>query len=131
MKVIIVGAGASGLMAANVLSKKGIEVTIFEAESRIGGRIHTLVPEGFTNHVEAGAEFIHGNLPLTLQLMKKARLPYVPAGGKMYRLLHGKLRSDFDSNRAWETFYERLATLENDCTLQAFLGETIFLPATK
>ena len=46
MKVIIIGAGASGLMAANILAQKGISVTVLEALDRIGGRIHTHTPEG-------------------------------------------------------------------------------------
>ena len=40
--VIIIGAGAAGIAAASKLLKDGIkDVTILEAEKRIGGRIHT------------------------------------------------------------------------------------------
>lgn len=123
MKVIVIGAGAAGLMAANVLAKKGVEVIILEAENRIGGRIHTLTPEGFTNHIDSGAEFIHGQLPLTLQLMKKAKLAYVPSGGKMLRLVNGQLRADFGTTKGWESFYQKLETLDQDCTLEAFLNQ--------
>lgn len=45
-KVVIIGAGASGLAAASRLVKLGLpadELTILEAQNRIGGRIHTLV----------------------------------------------------------------------------------------
>ena len=45
-KVIIIGAGAAGLAAASELVKLGIpadELIILEAQSRIGGRIHTIV----------------------------------------------------------------------------------------
>lgn len=45
-KIIIVGAGASGLAAASRLVKLGIDcddITILEAQSRIGGRIHTII----------------------------------------------------------------------------------------
>lgn len=38
----IIGAGAAGLMAADILLSKGVRVKIFEASSRIGGRICSL-----------------------------------------------------------------------------------------
>lgn len=38
----IVGAGASGLMAADILMTKGVNVRIFEASGKIGGRIRHL-----------------------------------------------------------------------------------------
>ncbi|XP_034842896.1 L-amino-acid oxidase [Mirounga angustirostris] len=40
-RVIVVGAGAAGLVAAKVLSDAGHKVTILEADNRIGGRIFT------------------------------------------------------------------------------------------
>jgi polyamine oxidase len=40
-KVIVVGAGISGLRAAAVLHRYGCEVVILEARDRIGGRILT------------------------------------------------------------------------------------------
>lgn len=40
-KVIVVGAGVSGLLAAAVLHRHGCEVVILEARDRIGGRILT------------------------------------------------------------------------------------------
>ena len=41
-KVCVVGAGAAGLYAADILKAQGIEVVLLEASDRIGGRVRTL-----------------------------------------------------------------------------------------
>lgn len=71
--VIVVGAGAAGLIAAWELALTGKTVVVFEARDRIGGRIHTMQDKNFQLPVEAGAEFVHGELPLTQLLVKKSR----------------------------------------------------------
>jgi monoamine oxidase len=38
-RIAIIGAGFAGLRAADVLLKQGINVTIFEARDRLGGRV--------------------------------------------------------------------------------------------
>ena len=40
--VVIIGAGAAGLYAADILQAKGLKVTILEASPRVGGRVRTL-----------------------------------------------------------------------------------------
>jgi len=58
-KVIIIGAGAAGLYAAQILLERGAEVIILEASNRIGGRI--LADTQFSDFpIELGAEEIHG-----------------------------------------------------------------------
>jgi polyamine oxidase len=58
-KVAIIGAGMAGLTAARQLADAGVEVTVFEARNRIGGRIHTSTEFGFP--IEIGANWIHGD----------------------------------------------------------------------
>ncbi len=43
MRVAIIGAGFSGMLAAYQLEKKGIDVTVYEKEELIGGHCRTLV----------------------------------------------------------------------------------------
>lgn len=58
-RIIVIGAGLAGLAAARILKDAGQDVTILEARSRIGGRIHTsrLWPR---LPVDLGASWIHG-----------------------------------------------------------------------
>ena len=56
MKAIVVGAGFAGLAAADALHGAGIEVEVFEARDRVGGRVWSVPFEGGV--VERGAEFI-------------------------------------------------------------------------
>jgi len=70
--VIVVGAGAAGLAAAEALGRGGLSVWLLEARDRIGGRIRTWRDPIFPVPVELGAEFVHGRPAVTLQLLRWA-----------------------------------------------------------
>jgi len=59
-KVVIVGAGISGIAAASELHSKGFDVLVLEGRSRIGGRIYTDTSLGAP--VDLGASWIHGKV---------------------------------------------------------------------
>ncbi|HWJ25480.1 MAG TPA: FAD-dependent oxidoreductase, partial [Flavisolibacter sp.] len=94
--VIIIGAGAAGLMVAWELVQTGKKVLVLEARNRTGGRIHTIIDPNFEIPVEMGAEFIHGNLDLTLMLAKKAGIKYYKLSGEAWRKENGKLEKQGD-----------------------------------
>jgi len=119
--VIIIGAGAAGLSAMRDLAKAGYHVCMLEAAETAGGRIST-INEGFENYVEAGAEFIHGKLPLTFQLLKEAGLSYETVEGKMIGVRQGQWQSEEHYNH-WDEFMRQLRKLKTDITILQFLEE--------
>jgi hypothetical protein len=69
-RVVIVGAGASGLYCAHLLQKHGVTVVVLEARNRIGGRIYSAEQDVRTATqnestttkviVDHGAAWVHG-----------------------------------------------------------------------
>lgn len=119
--VLIIGAGAAGLMAARELSASGHAVTILEARNRAGGRMHTLHPDAFTVPVESGAEFVHGKLPLTLQLLQEGGIPFTPVEGRMIEVRKGRWHRQDHFVEGWDTLLEHLQALQEDMTVRDFL----------
>lgn len=60
-EVIIIGAGVAGLAAALRLQDAGISVEILEKSTRPGGRIRTIVKDGF--QLDIGFQVLHPNYP--------------------------------------------------------------------
>ena len=66
-KIIIIGAGISGLVAGYDLTVAGYDVTILEARDRIGGRVLTIrSPFSNEHYVEGGAARIKPSHDLTI-----------------------------------------------------------------
>ncbi|HEY8999899.1 MAG TPA: NAD(P)/FAD-dependent oxidoreductase [Mucilaginibacter sp.] len=116
--IIIIGAGAAGLMAAYELSKAGKQVIILEARSRAGGRMYTLNDD---LHTELGAEFVHGDLPVTLQLLKEANIELQPASGEMWHSNDGKFSRNTEQFEHWDLLLEKLNQLKTDINIGSFL----------
>jgi len=106
-KVLILGAGMSGLVAGYELTQLGHDVTILEARMRPGGRVFT-IREPFSDglHAEGGAARIPDNHDLTLKYVKLFDVPLEP----MYPSQLSALRFDNGarSEGSIETFTEAL-----------------------
>lgn len=77
-KVIVIGAGLSGLVAAYELGKLGHDVKVIEAQERSGGRVFTVREFSEGLHAEAGAARIPADHELTLKYVKEFELPLIP-----------------------------------------------------
>jgi len=119
--VIITGAGAAGLMAAYTLVKAGKTVTVLEARDRTGGRIHTITNKNFSTPTELGAEFVHGNLPVTLNLLNEAGIGATGVDFEMWQYHDGSFKQSHEFVEGWDNFLEKLNTLQHDMPLQDFM----------
>jgi monoamine oxidase len=119
--ILVIGAGAAGLMAARTLVKSGKTVIVLEARNRLGGRIHTIDDESFFKHAELGAEFVHGNLPVTLGLLKEAGIPLQHSGGEMWQYQDGHFSNNGFFIEEWDLLMKKLGELKNDISIGDFL----------
>jgi len=95
-KIIVIGAGISGLTTAYLLFKEGYDVIVLEQKDNVGGSIETVSSEGFIfdRGPNSGLETTH----LIQQLVKELKLEdqFVYAnreGNKRYILRNGQLHA--------------------------------------
>lgn len=76
-RVLILGAGLSGLSAAFELAQKGFDITVLEARNRIGGRVQTLrEPFRDNQFVELGGELVGDGYKRFLSYARKFGIGY-------------------------------------------------------
>ncbi len=101
MKIIVVGAGLSGLVCGMQLQEAGHEVVIFEARTRVGGRVLT-VRDGFHDgqYADVGAMILYEGQTNILELCRRFELdltPMVTFGAELPALLFGDKLLDADT----------------------------------
>lgn len=120
--VLVIGAGAAGLMAALELAMAGRKTAILEARDRIGGRIRTVDDPRFSMPVELGAEFVHGKLELTSMLLEKAGIKQTEVSGDAWRHKDGSLgQSDFIED--YSVLQKKFKELKEDVPVSVFFEQ--------
>lgn len=120
--IIIIGAGASGLYAAHDLALKKMGVLVLEGQDRIGGRMYTNLPENFSAPIERGAEFVHGEAPLTLKILKKVKAEYVEMVGNIFQTTHDQIEKNDFFDSSWDDMLHELKKLKYDMPFAQFLS---------
>ncbi|HKR04152.1 MAG TPA: NAD(P)/FAD-dependent oxidoreductase [Bacteroidia bacterium] len=120
--IIIIGAGACGLMAAYQLSKAGKRVEVIDARAYTGGRVHTMHSGDFKIPVETGAEFIHGNKPITLGLLKEFGIKYHKVTGEMRQVSHDEFKKENNFMEDHQLLEKVLNKLNEDIPVEDFLN---------
>jgi monoamine oxidase len=77
-RVVVIGAGIAGLVAAYELKQRGHEPLVLEAQNRVGGRIYTLRTFAPGLYAEAGAMRIPRTHELTLDYCRRFGLHLRP-----------------------------------------------------
>ncbi|HVX84835.1 MAG TPA: NAD(P)/FAD-dependent oxidoreductase [Phycisphaerae bacterium] len=90
--VLIVGAGAAGLSAANELSAAGVDAMVLEGRQRLGGRIETMHDPAWPLPIERGAEFIHGKPRETWSIAEAGAACLYDLTDQHWVFQNGKLR---------------------------------------
>lgn len=119
--VLVIGAGAAGLAAAQKLSERKLSVTILEARDRIGGRINTHNSTASAFAIELGAEFVHGKSPELLQLANAAGLTLCDVPERHWFVERGRLITSSSRWEGLERLMDELKRETDDRSFQEFL----------
>ncbi len=108
-------------MAARELGRAGKRVTILEARDRCGGRIHPLPSADFGYPAEGGAEFVHGEAPVTHGLLREAGLKLLPIQGTQWTVEDAKFSREQSPDPHEPELHKALQELKDDLTVAEFL----------
>ena len=128
-EIVIIGAGAAGLMAARELGKAGEKVIILEARNRIGGRIWALPKDEFGYDAQAGAEYVHGDSPIMKSLSREADMTLIQTQGDMWNSYGGEVTINSERVPNQNELHKALGELKSDLPIAEFLEK--YFPGEK
>lgn len=116
-RVVVIGAGFSGLAAAYELGKAGYEVTVVEARNRVGGRVLSFKDIVAGKNVEGGGELIGSNHPAWIGYAKQFNLEFLEMteeDAEFPIVLNGKRLSGDESEALYEEMEKVFNTIVTD-----------------
>src|SRR5258708_20815479 len=128
-RTLIVGAVAAGLMAGRDRARAGARVTILGAGDRLGGALFRLPRREFGYDAAGGAEFVHGDAPVTGALARDAGLSLSLVGGTRWSVENGLLIPDNAPPPHADELRQALAELQHDISVAEFLETRFAGPA--
>lgn len=90
-RVAVVGAGLAGATAAALLAERGIQVTVFEARDRVGGRVYSRVDDSWPVPVQLGAWLFGEDETEVLDRLTSGDVGIVDLAGELWRGPDGDL----------------------------------------
>lgn len=119
--IIVIGAGASGLMAARELAQAGRRTIVLEARDRWGGRIDSLTSPDLGYWADGGAEFVHGEAPVTRALLREAGLSLATIAGRRWTVQDARMHQQDTRETDDGALHEALRKLTDDMPIAEFL----------
>ncbi len=116
-RVVIIGAGFSGLACGYELKTAGYDVTLVEARKRVGGRVLSFKDFVTDRNVEGGAELIGSNHPTWVTYADRFGLNFLDVSESEDPapiVLNGKRLSDEEAEKLWEDMDSAAALMNAD-----------------
>jgi len=114
-KIYIVGAGVSGLVAAQVLENKGYHPIILEASDRAGGRVKTDIKKGF--QLDRGFQVLLSSYPAAQKYLdfKALKLQKLKPGAVIFKKRKQQIIGDplRDISTLFSTLFSGIGTLSD------------------
>lgn len=131
MDVVVIGAGAAGLVALRELDRAGVSTLGLEARDRIGGRAFTLHDPMCPVPIELGAEFVHGVPSEIFDEAKSSKLAIYDVTREMVHvdIADGKAEGDYGLSEQVDALFDEMVKFSEkaiDLSFSEWLNSTSY-----